>query len=233
RRGIPLPAATEVVETAGSGMDGIVDDRHWSLRSGGAGVLRVLDSEGGSHAEIRLSDELRGDVHETVQLLVGRGLTVALLSGDHDAAARRMAAAAGINHVTAAAGPEAKAERIRTLREAGRHVVFAGDGLNDGPALAVADVGIAMAGGAASSVLVADGVITGSGIAPLLAGFRAADACRQVIRANVRRSVVYNISAVAAAAAGLVNPLVAAVLMPISSGLVIRGAFRVERLMRA
>src|SRR5690606_26610026 len=59
RRGIPLPAATEVVETAGSGMDGIVDDRHWSLRSGGAGVLRVLDSEGGSHAEIRLSDELR------------------------------------------------------------------------------------------------------------------------------------------------------------------------------
>jgi P-type E1-E2 ATPase len=125
--------------------------------------------------------------------------------------------------------PSDKAEWIRGLRDGGRDVLFAGDGMNDGPGLAQADVGIAMGTGAAASILVADGVISVPSLKPLLAGFRASRAARASVRKNQIRSIVYNVGAVSVAAAGLVNPLVAAVLMPLSSGMVIWGASRVEK----
>ena len=146
--------------------------------------------------------------------------------------ANRIGAAAGIGTVQARCNPEQKAAWIADRQRAGQRVLFAGDGLNDGPALARADVGIAMGSGAASSVLVADGVIAWPSLAPILAARRAARSCRQIIRSNQRRSLAYNAVAVSAAAAGFINPLVAALLMPLSSGLVIWGALRVERLVR-
>ena len=124
--------------------------------------------------------------------------------------------------------PEGKAKWVGTRQTEGKQVAFAGDGLNDGPALAAADVGIAMGTGAASSVLVADGVISTWSLMPLVAGFRAASAASRAIRWNQVRSICYNILAVSAAAAGLINPLIAAILMPASSAMVIWGASRVE-----
>ncbi len=85
-----------------------------------------------------------------------------------------------------------------------------------------------MGTGAASSVLVADGVISNWSLKPLVSGFRAATACERAIRWNQRRSIAYNIIAVTAAAAGLINPLVAAILMPASSAMVIWGSSRIE-----
>jgi P-type Cu+ transporter len=233
RRGIPLPNAHDVREVPGIGMAGVLDGVTWRLRSGGAGVVQLLDAQGRLHGEIRLDDGVRSDARRTVAALRERGLNVVLVSGDHHVVAERMAWAAGIAEIVAPMTPAAKAEWVQDRRAGGSGVLFAGDGLNDGPALATADVGIAMASGAASSVLVADGVVSSTSLAPILAGFRAARACRAIIRTNLRRSLVYNVAAVAAAAAGLVNPLVAAVLMPLSSGLVIWGAFRVERMVRA
>jgi P-type E1-E2 ATPase len=233
RRGIPLPHARGVQETAGTGIEGVVDSTLWRLRSGGAGVVELTAGDDAIHGRIRLSDAVREDARATIAALRADGLDVVLISGDNRAAAEDMAAAAGIDQVAAAVTPAGKADWVRQRQQEGRRVLVAGDGLNDGPALAAADVGVAMANGAASSVLVADGVISAAALAPLLGGFRAARACRTIIDGNLRRSLVYNVCAVGAAAAGFINPLIAAILMPLSSGIVIYGAYRVERMVRA
>ena len=160
------------------------------------------------------------------------GREVVLLTGDVKEVAERIAAEAGIEVALAPMDPTEKADWIRIRRDRGQRVLFAGDGINDGPGLARADVGIAMGTGAASSILIADGVISIPSLRPIMAGFRASEAASASIRKNQFRSIGYNIAAVTLAAAGLVNPLIAAVLMPLSSGMVIWGASRVEKAVR-
>jgi P-type E1-E2 ATPase len=143
-----------------------------------------------------------------------------------------VAQVAGIQDWSAEMKPSEKATRVQDETSRGRRVLFAGDGVNDGPALAAAEVGVAMGTGAASSILVADGVVGAPSLAPLVGGIRAARAARRVVALNQFRSIVYNVGAVSLAAAGLVNPLLAAVLMPLSSGLVIASAAGVERRVR-
>ena len=226
-RGIALPSATDVHEEVGVGIAGSVDGRAWRIRSGGAGVV-VLEGEDGHRGLIRLGDAVRPDSAEAVARLRALGVDVALLTGDHAEAARRIAVGAGIDEVLTRIGPEEKAAWVRARRDQGRTVLFAGDGLNDGPALAVADVGVAMGSGAASSILTADGVLVAGSLLPLSTGIHASRACLAAIRGNQIRSLVYNVTAVTAAAAGWVNPLIAAVLMPLSSAMVVWGASRVE-----
>lgn len=230
-RGIPLPRGENVRETAGAGIAGRVDRRAWEIRSGGPGEVHLLDDAGGRRT-IRLADAVRPDARATVAALEAGGLDVALLTGDHAASAERIAAAAGIAQVVSRVDPVGKAAWVKARQRQGRRVLFGGDGLNDGTALAAADVGIAMATGAASSLLVADGVVTTPAVAPILAGRRAALAAKRMVRWMQRWSIGYNFVSVLAAMVGLVNPLVAAVLMPISSGLVIWGASRVEALVK-
>ncbi len=231
-RGIPLPEGREVREVPGRGISGRVDGTEWTLMSGGPGEV-VLSGMGGELGRIVLGDVVRPDSAAAVGLLIDRGLEVVLLSGDHAEVASRIARQAGIGETEARVDPAAKADWIRARQAAGTRVAFAGDGLNDGPALAAADVGIAMGTGAASSVLVADGVISNWSLMPLVAGFRAAASASRAIRWNQVRSIGYNIVAVSAAAAGLINPLIAAVLMPASSAMVIWGASRVEASMES
>lgn len=230
-RDIPLPRASHVHELPGTGIDGALDGRRWSLRAGGPGIVELRDRDG-VVGTIELSDRIRPDAAATIAGLRRQGRRVVLLTGDHPEVAARIARQAGIEEVVARVEPEAKAEWVRAERARGHRVLFVGDGLNDGPALAAADVGIAMASGAASSVLVADGVVAGETVTPLLAGITAAHAARRAIRTNQRRSIAYNVVAVAAAVLGWINPLIAAVLMPLSSGLVIWGALGVERAVR-
>ena len=226
-RGIPLPRAEAVRETPGTGVSGRVDGLDWELAAGGPGEV-VLSGESGEAGRIRLGDAVRSDSAEAIAQLVDRGLEVVLLTGDHEDVAARIAEQAGVTQVRAQVDPAAKAAWVRAGQERGSQVLFAGDGLNDGPALAAADVGVAMGTGAASSVLVADGVISTWSLKPLVSGFQAAAACERAIRWNQRRSIAYNIVAVSAAAAGWINPLVAAILMPASSAMVIWGSSRIE-----
>ena len=225
RRRIPIPAADEVREEVGVGLVGVVDGERWHLRAGAAGET-VLTGEHGLVGRIRLADAPRADAAAAVIALRGLGLRVVLLSGDHADVGRRIGETVGIDEVVAPASP---AEKAAWIAAQGGGVVFVGDGLNDGPALLAADVGVAMGTGAASSVLAADAVVARDGLGPVVAGIRAGRAVQRAIRRNARRSVTYNVLAVTAALAGWVNPLVAAVLMPASSALVIAGAARVER----
>jgi Cu2+-exporting ATPase len=231
RRGIPLPMAEDVREEAGTGVEGVVDGVRWTLGAGEAGEVSLEGPEG-VRGTIRLGDQMRPDAREAVEELRELGLAPALLSGDHVEVARHVARAAGIARWQGEMKPEAKADWVREKEAAGALVLFAGDGLNDGPALAAATVGVAMGTGAASSILVADGVVGVPSVTPLAGAIRAARAARRVIRVNQLRSIAYNVAAVALAAAGWINPLVAAVLMPLSSGLVIAGAAGVERRVR-
>lgn len=228
-RGIALPFATDIEETAGEGIVGVVDGQRWSVRSGGAGRVGLYDAAGTERGLILLRDTVRSDAARSIAALQQRGLDVVLLTGDHPAVAHAIARQAGIPTVLAGCRPDDKAAWIERARAEGQRVLFVGDGLNDGPALAAADVGIAMGSGAASSVLVADAVVATAALGPVVAGLRAAHEARDAVARNIRRSILYNIVAVSGALLGLVNPLVAAILMPLSSALVIAGALSVER----
>lgn len=225
-RGIALPEATEIEEIIGIGIRGVVDGQHWQLRGGQPNSI-VLD--GPQTGVIWLRDELRPEAPEVVAAIKQTGRKVALLSGDRDEVARRLGDLVGVSTAIGGVQPAGKSAWIAEQQAKGERVLFVGDGVNDGAALAAADVGVVMASGAASSVLVADAILVRDGLSPILAGFRASRAAHRAIRGNAVRSVGYNLGAVAFALAGSVNPLVAAVLMPLSSGLVVWGAARVEK----
>jgi len=228
-RGLAIPLGASCREEAGRGMVGELEGQTWTIRSSGpgrVGLWRAGDDL--PWAEIRLRDVPRPDAARAVEALRGLGLEVQMLTGDHADVAARISSETGLVAPVAEADPERKAAWIRSRRAEGRRVLFVGDGLNDGPALAEADVGIAMGGGAASTVMVADGVVSTSSLSPVLAGLVVARVAAASVRASLRWSLSYNALAVLAAALGLVNPLVAALLMPLSSAVVVGRASRVE-----
>lgn len=224
RRGIPLPSPARVVEVPGVGIHGEVDGRAYALGQCPDGV--ELRSDRGVVGQLRLADRPRPGAGAAVAALRALGLEVELLSGDDEAVARQVGHALDIVVSRGRADPEAKAGRVAELVAAGRRVVFVGDGINDGPALAAASVGVAMGSGAAASVQVADAVLVSGGLEGLVAGVRVARRARAVVATSSRRAIAYNVVAVTLAAAGLVNPLLAALSMPLSSLLVVWTARR-------
>lgn len=226
-RGIPLPQSHDVREEAGVGISGRVDGKDWWLSRGGPRSV-VLSNDAGYSGRIEYGDRIREDSALAVKGLEALGLRVVMLTGDDAEPTSSIAASARVTEAYSRSKPQDKASRIEAWRRSGKVVLFAGDGLNDGPALATADVGIAMGSGAPSSVLTADAVLGVRSLSPLVGAVLCSRVCRASIRANQTRSIVYNVVAVSAAAAGLVNPLVAAILMPLSSAMVLVGAARVE-----
>ncbi|NNF29222.1 MAG: heavy metal translocating P-type ATPase [Gemmatimonadetes bacterium] len=228
RRGIPLPGSSQVQEHVGMGLEGEVDGERWRLTGGGRGGMEVARVGSDEPAgRIELDDCVRATSRRAVEDLSGLGLEVMLVSGDAERPVEAVAGALGIDKRAWGATPEEKVARVRSLRERGRGVLFVGDGLNDGPALATADVGLSMRRGAASSLLVADGVLVHDSTEALVAAVRTGRAAKRLVATIQRRSIAYNVIAVTAAMAGWVNPLIAAILMPLSSFMVVVGASRV------
>jgi heavy metal translocating P-type ATPase len=165
------------------------------------------------------ADTPRAGARRTLADLRLTGVDLAVLTGDHMGVALRIADAVGMDSdaIYASQSPEAKAAQIAAAQSAGVKVAFVGDGLNDAPALAAADLGIAVGGASASSVAAASIVLVDGGIEKLNIALAAARRTAQVMRQNLAAAAVYNLLAVPMAASGFVPPTVAAALMVASS----------------
>jgi Cu2+-exporting ATPase len=209
------------VEESGATVSGAMAAAAAAMTAAGLSpVFVAVDSRVSGVAGI--GDRLRSDARATVEALKARGIRVRILSGDQPEVVARVGARLGLAAEDARGGltPEAKRDLVSRLverREAPGAVVMVGDGVNDAAALALADVGIAVHGGTGASIVAADIVLTRAGVGPLLDVLDGAARLRAVIRRNIAASLVYNLAASSLAVLGLVGPLLAAVLMPVSS----------------
>ncbi len=161
------------------------------------------------------------------------GKAVWLLTGDHEQAARRVAEHTGIEHLAWDLAPEDKVARIQALQREGAVVVMVGDGVNDAPVLAQAQVSIAIGGATDLAAASADMILLSPRLAELAAGIDTARQTRRIIRQNLLWALVYNAAALPAAAAGFIAPWMAALGMSGSSLLVVGNAMRLTRRGRA
>ncbi|SEL16351.1 heavy metal translocating P-type ATPase [Halomonas daqiaonensis] len=233
--------AAEVLNRPGQGLEGRIADRRWRLGKPefaapeaspglpGEGQWLLLSEEGQPRAWFCLHDHLREDARETVLALQERGLAVELLSGDTVSAVADMARRLGIDTWQAAATPEDKLARLQTLQASGERVAMVGDGINDVPVLAGADVAIAMNGATDLARTRADAVLLNPRLRRIVEAIETGRATRRIIRQNLTWSLVYNISALPLAAMGFVPPWLAAIGMSASSLVVVANALRLTR----
>jgi len=181
------------------------------------------------HAVFDLRDRLRDEARAVVTALQQAGRQVVLLSGDNSAAAQAVAAEAGISTVHGDMKPDDKLKHVQALQQGGAVVVMVGDGINDAPVLAAADVSIAMRGAADISHASADMILMSDDLGRLAVGLRLARHTQRIIRQNLVWAVIYNLTALPAAALGYVAPWMAAIGMSASSLLVVVNALRLTR----
>ncbi len=180
-------------------------------------------------AWFRIDSPLREGAEALVAGLQARGLNVLLASGDRRENVERIARQLGLDHYHAECSPGDKLELVRVLQAEGGRVAMVGDGINDAPVLAGADISLALAEGADIARTQADLVVTGKGLSRVSAAFALAPRVRRVVRQNLALSFAYNITALPFAAAGFVPPWLAAIGMSASSLVVVLNAQRLGR----
>lgn len=193
---------------------------------GRTAVLVTVD--GVPDSVIRLADALRSDAYRAVDRLRRLGLDPVMATGDAEATARAAAGQLGITDVHAGVRPEDKAALVRKLKEDGSRVAVVGDGVNDAAALAEADLGIAMSGGADAAIGAADITLTREDIQSLPDAVHLARQTLGTIRMNLLWAFGYNLVTVPLAAVGLLNPMFAAAAMSASSLLVVGNSLRLR-----
>ncbi len=199
------------------------------LLDGGDTVVALAD-ETGWIALFRIGDELRPEGVAMVAELRAGGRQVTLLTGDTAATATRVARALGIDEVVADASPQAKHDYVRRLQAQGAVVAMVGDGVNDAPVLAQAQVSVAMGGGSQLARTQADLVLLSENLDHLARGVAVARRSLRVIRQNLLWSFAYNLVALPLAMAGYVTPWMAGIGMSGSSLLVVANSLRLQKL---
>jgi P-type Cu+ transporter len=248
----PLPRADGFVSLPGLGASGVVDEvtviagREKLLRDRGltippdlagpcaewerAGRTVVLAGwDGQARGAVAVADTVKPSAAAAVTALRGLGLRTVLLTGDSQAAAEAVAAEIGVDQVIAGALPADKVTVIEGLQAHGRRVAMAGDGINDGPALAAADLGLALGTGTDVAISAADLILLRDDLGIIPDAIRLARATLATIRRNLAWAFCYNIAALPLAAAGFLNPLIAGAAMAASSAFVVASSIRLRR----
>jgi Cu+-exporting ATPase len=203
-----------------------------------AEVIRNLESEGKSVIAmsvdgqaaglIAIADTIRPSAPAAVEALRRLGLRVTMLTGDSLAVARTVAAQVGVDRVIAGVRPDGKAAAIRSLQEEGHVVAMVGDGINDAPALAQADAGIAMGTGTDVAMETASITLVRGDLADVAFAVRLARATMRIIRQNLFWAFFYNIVLIPLAVLGRISPILAAAAMALSSVTVVANALRLR-----
>ena len=192
-------------------------------------ALAAVAWGGRVRALLATSDRIRPTSAAAVQALRGLGLEPILLTGDGAAAARVIAAEAGIDRVIADVLPEDKAAEVARLQADGLAVAVVGDGLNDAPALALADLGIAMGSGADAAIAAADVTLVRPDLRSAADAVRLARQTMRTIRGNLFWAFAYNVVLIPLAALGYLNPMLSGVAMATSSLFVLGNSLRLRR----
>lgn len=174
--------------------------------------------------------EIREDVKQAVAQLKEAGIALFILSGDREEITRRVAEECGIDHYIWGVKPAEKAEYVERLRHEGRFVAMAGDGINDAPALVSADIGIAMASGTDIAIDSADILLLNGKITGVPKAIRFSRSTMKLIKANLLWALLYNLICIPAAAAGMINPSMAAAAMSLSSNGVLLNSLRLKKM---
>src|SRR5450631_34533 len=239
-------AAHDVVALPGSGVEGVIEGRRYRLGRpewvaalhgrplaaaavASDAIAVALGDEAGWVASLSFSDTLRPGAQALVARLQEMGIDVSLLSGDRDETVRQIAQIVGIVDYRGNAGPEDKRARIAELQRDGAIVAMVGDGVNDAPSLAQANVSLSLGSAATLTQWTADVVVLGDDLPRIAEAIARARQAFRVIRQNLVWAFGYNLVAIPLAATGHLTPLAAALGMSVSSLLVVGNALRLLR----
>ncbi|HEX4725457.1 MAG TPA: heavy metal translocating P-type ATPase [Pseudonocardiaceae bacterium] len=215
---------------AGEGIDvpAEVDEQRLAWERAGRTTV-VVAVDGDVIGMLALADTVKPSAAAAIRELTAMGLRTVLLTGDNEATAAAVAAEVGIDEVIAEVLPAGKADVIAGLRAAGRAVAMVGDGVNDAPALAGADLGMAVVSGTDVALGAADLILVRDDLRVVPAAVRLARVTLRTIRGNLLWAFGYNAAALPLAAFGLLNPLIAGGAMVLSSLFVVSNSLRLRR----
>jgi Cu+-exporting ATPase len=223
-----LPAVEDFVNLPGIGVRGVVDGRLVEVgRANGAGI--AVSWDGVLRGTLVVRDTVKSTSAEAVRGLRELGLRPVLVTGDARVTADQVAGEVGIETVLADVLPDVKAREVRRLQDDGAVVAMVGDGINDAPALAEADLGIALGTGTDVAVEASDLTLVSGDLRGAVDAIRLSRRTLRTIEGNLFWAFAYNVAAVPLAVAGVLSPIVAAAAMAFSSVFVVTNSLRLRR----